>query len=83
VIILLIAGLWLDGSAWDGVVEQLGGYGHDAVPITLPGQGAAPPNATLEDQHARVLAARPSAQEPPDAGGGTRTPDTRIMIPLL
>ncbi|MGH9294806.1 MAG: alpha/beta fold hydrolase, partial [Acidimicrobiales bacterium] len=33
--ILLIAGLWLDGSVvWDEVAEALGGRGHRSVPIT-------------------------------------------------
>src|SRR5947209_20030103 len=37
--ILLIGGLWLDGSAWDTVAAELGARGHRAVPVTLPGQG--------------------------------------------
>lgn len=55
--IFLIAGLWLDGSAWDAVVPQLQALGHQAVPIWLPGQGVPPTTATLADQHAAVLAA--------------------------
>jgi len=54
---LLIAGLWLDGSAWDAVVPHLRALGHQAVPVWLPGQGAPPATATLADQHAAVLAA--------------------------
>jgi pimeloyl-ACP methyl ester carboxylesterase len=54
---LLIAGLWLDGSAWDAVVPHLQALGHRAVPLWLPGQGAPPATATLADQHAAVLAA--------------------------
>jgi pimeloyl-ACP methyl ester carboxylesterase len=54
---LLIAGLWLDGSAWDAVVPQLEALGHRAVPLSLPGQGAPPATATLADQHAAVVAA--------------------------
>jgi pimeloyl-ACP methyl ester carboxylesterase len=54
---LLIAGLWLDGSAWDAVVPQMRALGHQAVPISLPGQGTPPAEATLADQHAAVLAA--------------------------
>jgi pimeloyl-ACP methyl ester carboxylesterase len=54
---LLIAGLWLDGSAWDAVVPHLQALGHRAVPLWLPGQGAPPAAATLADQHAAVLAA--------------------------
>ncbi len=54
---LLIAGLWLDGSAWDAVVPHLRALGHQAVPIWLPGQGTPPAKATLADQHAAVVAA--------------------------
>jgi pimeloyl-ACP methyl ester carboxylesterase len=55
--ILLIAGLWLDGSAWDEVSPALVELGHRPVPITLPGQGDGSSDATLEDQVAEVLAA--------------------------
>lgn len=55
--ILLIAGLWLDGSVWDNVAVQLEARGHRAVPITLPGQGDGNPSATLADQVATVVAA--------------------------
>ncbi len=55
--ILLIAGLWLDGSAWDDVAAQLEARGHRAVPITLPGQGDGNTSATLADQVATVIAA--------------------------
>jgi pimeloyl-ACP methyl ester carboxylesterase len=54
---ILIAGLWLDGSAWDAVVPELRGLGHRAVPLWLPGQGAPPTTATLAHQHAAVVAA--------------------------
>ncbi len=54
---ILVAGLWLDGSAWDAVVPHLHAHGHRPVPVWLPGQGAAPRAATLADQHAAVLAA--------------------------
>ncbi len=54
---LLIAGLWLDGSAWDAVVPRLQALGHRAVPVWLPGQGTPPVTATLADQHAAVVAA--------------------------
>jgi pimeloyl-ACP methyl ester carboxylesterase len=59
---ILIAGLWLDGSAWDAVVPQLKALGHQGVPVWLPGQGAPPANATLADQHAAVLAAVDAAE---------------------
>jgi len=55
--ILLMAGLWLDGSVWDNVADQLKARGHNAVPITLPGQGDGNPSATLADQVAAVVAA--------------------------
>jgi pimeloyl-ACP methyl ester carboxylesterase len=63
--VLLIAGLWLDGSAWDEVVAELERLGHHPVPITLPGQGDGSKAATLEDQVATVLAAVDSASGPP------------------
>jgi len=55
--ILLIAGLWLDGSVWDNVAAELEALGHRAVPITLPGQGDGNTSATLADQVAAVVAA--------------------------
>ncbi|MEU7852899.1 alpha/beta hydrolase [Nonomuraea sp. NPDC049141] len=63
--ILLIGGLWLDGSAWDDVVSALEPLGHRPVPITLPGQGDGSASATLDDQVAAVLAAVDSAAEKP------------------
>lgn len=59
--ILLIAGLWLDGSAWTDVVRALEVHGHRAVPLTLPGQGDGAASATLDDQVVAVLAAVDSA----------------------
>ncbi|MBF9128149.1 alpha/beta hydrolase [Plantactinospora sp. S1510] len=61
--ILLIAGLWLDGTAWDDVVPALEALGHRPVPLTLPGQGDGSASATLDDQVAAVLAAVDSASE--------------------
>ena len=55
--IVLIAGMWLDGSAWDDVVPALEALGHRPVPLTLPGQGDGSASATLDDQVAAVLAA--------------------------
>ncbi len=55
--IVLVAGLWLDGSAWDDVVPRLASSGHDPVALTLPGQGDGAASATLADQVAAVVAA--------------------------
>ncbi|WMX44352.1 alpha/beta fold hydrolase [Streptomyces roseicoloratus] len=63
--ILLIAGLWLDGSAWDDVVPRLTELGHRPVPLTLPGQGDGAASATLDDQVAAVVAAVDAAPGKP------------------
>jgi pimeloyl-ACP methyl ester carboxylesterase len=63
--IVLIAGLWLDGSAWDDVVPALEARGHRAHPVTLPGQGDGAASATLDDQLAAVVAAVDAAAERP------------------
>ncbi|HEY2284746.1 MAG TPA: alpha/beta hydrolase, partial [Streptosporangiaceae bacterium] len=55
--IVLIGGLWLDGSAWDSVARELAALGHRARPVTLPGQGDGQASASLADQVAAVLAA--------------------------
>ena len=62
--ILLIAGLWLDGSAWREVVPELESLGHRPAPLTLPGQGDGSTSATLDDQVNAVLAAVDSASSP-------------------
>ncbi|MFS0893889.1 alpha/beta fold hydrolase [Microbacterium sp. 179-I 3D3 NHS] len=38
--IILIPGLWLDGSSWNDVVPILEKAGHRTHPLTLPGLGA-------------------------------------------
>lgn len=63
--ILLMAGLWLDGSAWDDVASALESLGHRPVPLTLPGQGDGSASATLDDQVAAVLTAVDSASGKP------------------
>jgi pimeloyl-ACP methyl ester carboxylesterase len=35
--IILVPGLWLDGSSWDRVVPALVAAGHSTHPLTLPG----------------------------------------------
>jgi pimeloyl-ACP methyl ester carboxylesterase len=67
--ILLIAGLWLDGSVWDNVAAELEALGHRAVPITLPGQGDGNTSATLADQAAAVVAAVDAAAGRPTVVG--------------
>lgn len=63
--ILLVAGLWLDGSSWHEVVPALEELGHHPVPLTLPGQGNGSASATLGDQVAAVLAAVDAASGKP------------------
>lgn len=63
--ILLIAGLWLDGSVWDSVAAHLQASGHRAVPVMLPGQGDGNTSATLADQQAAVIAAVDAAAGKP------------------
>ena len=52
--IVLIAGLWLDGSAWDEVLPELEALGHRGIAVTLPGQGDGTASATYDDQAAAV-----------------------------
>jgi pimeloyl-ACP methyl ester carboxylesterase len=63
--IVLVAGLWLDGSAWDDVARRLEDLGHRPLPVTLPGQGDGAASATLDDQVAAVLAAVDDAPAKP------------------
>jgi pimeloyl-ACP methyl ester carboxylesterase len=64
--IILIAGLWLNGSAWTGVATELERLGHSPRPLNLPGQeqGQGSAVATLEDQLAVILTAVDSAVDP-------------------
>ena len=69
--IVLIAGMWLDGSAWDQVVPALEARGHRPVALTLPGQGPrveggaeGGAEATYDDQVAAVVAAVDAADGP-------------------
>jgi pimeloyl-ACP methyl ester carboxylesterase len=60
--ILLIGGLWLNGSVWGRVASTLEALGHRPVPLTLPGQGDGSAAATLDDQVEAVLDAVDAAQ---------------------
>lgn len=62
--IILVGGLWLDGSVWDQTVAELAPLGHRAIPVTLPGQGDGRADATLADQRAAVIAAVDAAEKP-------------------
>ncbi|MCT1385473.1 alpha/beta hydrolase [Brachybacterium sp. p3-SID1565] len=61
--IILLPGLWLDGSVWEPVLGPLREALHRPFPLTLPGQGAATPGAApaaaaagLDDQLEAALA---------------------------
>lgn len=62
--IVLIAGLWLDGSCWNDVGTALTDLGHRPLPLTLPGHGDGSADATLDNQVATVLAAVDAATDP-------------------
>lgn len=62
--IILIPGLWLDGSAWDAVLPGLRAAGHDPVAVTLPGQGDGAATATLDDQLDAVGSAIDAGPDP-------------------
>lgn len=55
--IVLIGGLWLDGTSWEDVASSLRSLGHRPVPLTLP-------LTTLDDQVAAVVAAVDAADRP-------------------
>lgn len=63
--IVLVAGLWLDASAWAEVTPVLEDLGHRPRPVTLPGQGDGAASATLADQVAAVVAAVDAAEGRP------------------
>jgi len=62
---VLVGGLWLDASAWTGVVSELANRGRRAAAVALPGQGDGNTAATLADQVAAVLAAVDAAPGKP------------------
>ena len=58
--IILIPGLWLDGSSWDRVCSVLEKAGHRTNPITLPGMASKDADRsaiTLRDHVGAVVAA--------------------------
>lgn len=59
--LILVAGLWLDGSIWADTAAELTRRGHRPTAVTLPGQGGAA-DATLDDQLAAVLEAIDAAE---------------------
>jgi pimeloyl-ACP methyl ester carboxylesterase len=65
--IILIPGLWLDGSSWDAVTPALERAGHRVRALTLPGmesRDADRSGITLADQVAAVVAAIDEADGP-------------------
>lgn len=62
--IVLLAGLWLDGSAWGAVVPALEQRGHHPIAVSLPGQGAPPHEASLAQQRDAVTGVVDAAAGP-------------------
>lgn len=91
--IVLIAGLWLDGSAWADVAPTLERLGHRPVALTLPGQGDGSSAASLDDQVDAVVAAVDAADRPMVVGhsaacslawlAADRRPDVVTKVALI
>ncbi len=62
--IMLIAGLWLRATVWEGTAAELARLGHRPIPVELPGVDDEDPDATLADQIGAVLAAVDHADRP-------------------
>jgi pimeloyl-ACP methyl ester carboxylesterase len=62
--LILLPGLWLPRSIWDGTVAELARLGRRAWAPPLPGVDDASTTATLNDQLAAVLAAIDDAPGP-------------------
>ena len=80
--IILIPGLWLDGSSWDQVVPILEQAGHRAHALTLPGmtsKAADRSGITLRDHLAAVVEAIDSVQP----AGATMCAIDTAASPLL
>src|SRR5580698_9616651 len=86
--IILIPGLWLDGSSWDEVVPVLEQAGHRAHPLTLPGmqsKDADRSGITLRDHVDAVIGGVPAGDgqpinsELPAEGGEVPLPDWELF----
>src|SRR3546814_15104741 len=65
--IILVPGLWLNGSTWNDVVPLLEAAGHHPLALTLPGmesKDADRAGITLAAHVSRVVAAPDAADEP-------------------
>jgi pimeloyl-ACP methyl ester carboxylesterase len=65
--IVLVPGMWLDASSWEGVVPALEAAGHRAHPLTLPGmeeRDADRSEVTLADHVGVVIDAIDAASGP-------------------
>ena len=65
--VILIPGLWLNGSSWDAVVPAIERAGHRARPVTLPGmesRTARRDGITLRDHVEAAVAAIDDADAP-------------------
>lgn len=63
--IILIPGLWLDASSWDGIVPALARAGHRPLPLTMPGLDASVETAAeigIDDWVAAAVAAVDAAE---------------------
>ncbi|MGH9119343.1 MAG: alpha/beta fold hydrolase [Acidimicrobiales bacterium] len=76
--VILVPGLWLDASSWDGVVPALAAAGHDVEALTLPGLESADADRsglTLRDHVDAVIARIDEAAGPVvlvgHSGGGS------------
>jgi pimeloyl-ACP methyl ester carboxylesterase len=67
--IILLPGLWLDGSSWEGVIPALERAGHRTHPLTLPGMASRDEDrsaVTLRD-HVDAVVVAIDAVEPADS----------------